>query len=238
MKILVVSNGVVKLCTGNNSTLSVIAPPDGHSLPEEWNVRAVDGVVFLGNTGIDPLYWVHRWGLNGRVPVAIVAGADELAGIAPRTPEFEGEPGWAHFDALMQRIGNCGQARHISVDQRARELIVEKRRMTCSPMEFRLLIFFLRFPDVAFSRKELLQRVSGARQQLAKPQIVDVLVRRLRKKLELNSAKPVHIHTVRGVGYLFRHNGDLFVDSLTQQSFVSWPVRDTAPEDARTPAAR
>jgi len=54
------------------------------------------------------------------------------------------------------------------------------------------------------------------------PQIVDVLIGRLRQKIDAHH-RVAHIQSVRGIGYMFRHNEDMFFDSLTNQPFLSWP---------------
>jgi len=113
-------------------------------------------------------------------------------------------------------------SREFRVDQRAREVAVDGRRFMCSPMEFRLLLFFLRFPDIVFSREELLRRIRGFRSP-ADQRIIDVLVRRIRSKTEANSDRPLNLQTVRGLGYMFRSDRDRFIDALTESKFVAWP---------------
>jgi class 3 adenylate cyclase len=68
--------------------------------------------------------------------------------------------------------------------------------------EFSLLVAFLRAPGRVLSREQLLDAVSGRR---AEPfdRSVDVLVGRLRRKIELDAKAPRLIRTVPGVGYKF-----------------------------------
>jgi DNA-binding response OmpR family regulator len=103
-----------------------------------------------------------------------------------------------------------------------REIRSGRVRMPCSPTEFRLLTFFLRYPDIVFSRMELLRRISSTWTSVDS-RMIDVLIRRLRRKIELDPSSPAHLRTVQGLGYMFRHNSDIFLDKLTGDPFRSWP---------------
>jgi DNA-binding response OmpR family regulator len=112
-------------------------------------------------------------------------------------------------------------ARRFIVDQRAREIILNGRRMTCSPMEFRLLLFFLRYPGIVFSRDELVRRTKGSDNPIDS-RIIDVLVRRIRQKIERGKA-PLSLRSIRGFGYIFVNDRDGFVDAITGKEFLAWP---------------
>ncbi len=66
--------------------------------------------------------------------------------------------------------------------------------------EFRLLCELASAPGRIFSRELLLDKVWGY-DYLGDGRIVDVHVRRLRTKVEDDPAHPVHVLTVRGLGY-------------------------------------
>ena len=71
--------------------------------------------------------------------------------------------------------------------------------------EFALLKTMASEPDKVFSREELLSGVWGY-EYFGDLRAVDVAVRRLREKLEEDSAQPRYIITRRGVGYYFSSN--------------------------------
>lgn len=73
-------------------------------------------------------------------------------------------------------------------------------------MEFDLLNVLMSNPGRAFSRLELLERTQGYAYD-GYERTVDVHIKNLRKKIEADSAHPVYILTVFGVGYRF--NPDL-----------------------------
>jgi DNA-binding winged helix-turn-helix (wHTH) protein len=69
-------------------------------------------------------------------------------------------------------------------------------------LEFKVLRFFVTSPGRVISRDELLDQVWGF-ENYPCTRTVDNCVLRLRKKLELDPAQPVHFQTVHGVGYRF-----------------------------------
>jgi len=89
-------------------------------------------------------------------------------------------------------------------------------RITCSDkpvptslLEFRLLYHLASHPRRVFTREELLSTV-WSDEQLVTPRCVDVCVRRLREKIEVNPENPRFLKTVRGSGYLFESRSDSF----------------------------
>lgn len=68
--------------------------------------------------------------------------------------------------------------------------------------EFELLVAFLEHPGETFSRERLMSKITH-RAWTPNERTIDVLVRRLRNKIEPNSHEPVIILTVHGEGYLF-----------------------------------
>ena len=71
-----------------------------------------------------------------------------------------------------------------------------------SPKEFDLLAFLIKNREQVFSRDQLLERVWGY-DYAGDTRTVDVHVRWLRQKIEADPANPIHLLTVRGIGYKF-----------------------------------
>ncbi len=71
-----------------------------------------------------------------------------------------------------------------------------------SPKEYRLLELFMTYPRRVWSRDKLLERVWGY-DYFGDSKTVDVHIRWLREKLEVNPSAPEHLVTVRGFGYRF-----------------------------------
>jgi DNA-binding response OmpR family regulator len=68
------------------------------------------------------------------------------------------------------------------------------------PKEYQLLAMLASHPGHAYTRRQLLDRVWGPDHD-GDPRTVDVHVRWLRSKLEARPDAPIHLVTVRGVGY-------------------------------------
>lgn len=78
--------------------------------------------------------------------------------------------------------------------------------LTLSTLEFRLIYFLATRPDRVFTRDQLLDSVWGT-DRFVTPRSVDVYIRRLREKIEVDPENPVYLKTVRGAGYLFESAG-------------------------------
>ena len=89
----------------------------------------------------------------------------------------------------------------IDFDKRHVQVRGDSVRLTY--VEFEILAALARSPGRVFSRSMLLERVWGD-SAYRDPRTVDVHIRHLREKLELDPKHPELIFTVRGVGYRFR----------------------------------
>jgi DNA-binding response OmpR family regulator len=74
-------------------------------------------------------------------------------------------------------------------------------RIDLTPTELRLLAFLARHPGQALSRGQILDAVWGSAAGIDSERTVNVHIRRLREKVELEPGKPSLILTVPGVGY-------------------------------------
>lgn len=70
-----------------------------------------------------------------------------------------------------------------------------------TPTEFRLLAYLARHPGQALTRAQILDAVWGYSAQVESESAVNVHVRRLRQKVEIDPSRPSLILTVPGVGY-------------------------------------
>lgn len=75
------------------------------------------------------------------------------------------------------------------------------RPLPLTPLEFKLLVCLARHPNSALSRAQILDDVWGYGADVESEQIVNVHIRRLREKVELDPARPSLILTVPGTGY-------------------------------------
>ncbi|HVA68768.1 MAG TPA: response regulator [Candidatus Binataceae bacterium] len=82
------------------------------------------------------------------------------------------------------------------------EVAIDGKHCDMTLREFELLRFFVQHPMRVYTREQLLDMVWG-RDTFVEPRTVDVHVRRLRRHIERDDARPELILTVRSVGYRF-----------------------------------
>lgn len=88
----------------------------------------------------------------------------------------------------------------ITIDKTRRVVTVRENTIELSLKEFELLYMLAKNKGIVFSRDKLLEKIWGY-DYLGETRTVDVHIRNLRRKIELDDTKPTFIKTVRGVGY-------------------------------------
>lgn len=112
----------------------------------------------------------------------------------------------ARVKANIRRIGHAPpedmRAEGILMDHERFDVYINGESAELTQREFELFSFLYARPGKVFSREELLREV-WQYDYLGDLRAVDVAVRRLREKIEQDSAKPEHIITKRGIGYYY-----------------------------------
>ncbi|ABX03452.1 MAG TPA: DNA-binding response regulator [Herpetosiphon sp.] len=93
-------------------------------------------------------------------------------------------------------------AANLKVDTGSRRVFRDNNEITLAQKEFDLLVCLMRNRGMALSRDLLLERVWGY-DFPGDSRTVDVHVRWLREKVEVDPSNPIYIQTVRGIGYRF-----------------------------------
>ena len=88
----------------------------------------------------------------------------------------------------------------VRMDVRRHEVAVDGEAVAMPPREFELLELFMRNPGRALARGEIIDRVWGA-DYVGDTKTLDVHVKRIRAKIEVEPGEPKLLITVRGVGY-------------------------------------
>lgn len=91
----------------------------------------------------------------------------------------------------------------LSIDPERMSVIVSGRPAGLTPLEFRLLWTLAEARDRALSRDEIFRRVWGG-ERVHGDRSVDVLVRRLRRKVDEVGGRFTYVQTLHGVGYRFQ----------------------------------
>ena len=132
----------------------------------------------------------------------LMTGADDYV-----TKPFSPAELTARIDALYRRIGGDSSATSELLTQgpfvmNTRNHTLEKagKRIRLTQVEYAILKLFMQNPGRALSREDILSAVWG-REYEGELKIVDVNIRRLRIKIEDDTANPTYITTVWGFGY-------------------------------------
>jgi DNA-binding response OmpR family regulator len=91
----------------------------------------------------------------------------------------------------------------VQADLAGHRLLRDGATVPIKPKAFELLAFLLRHPGQVFTRDQLLEHVWGY-DYAGETRTVDVHVHWLRSQIEDDPGNPQLIHTVRGVGYVYR----------------------------------
>ena len=91
----------------------------------------------------------------------------------------------------------------LTIDFAKRTVTVRGELVQTTYVEFEILGALATHPGRVFTRENLLTRIWGDA-AYRDPRTIDVHIRHLREKLELDAKHPEYLFTVRGVGYRFR----------------------------------
>jgi DNA-binding response OmpR family regulator len=95
---------------------------------------------------------------------------------------------------------------HVRIDFTSFTAFRDGRPLELTPIEMKIMRAFQLHPGQSLSRGQIINQVWGENYYLEDPRTVDVHVRHLREKLEVNPSEPDHILTVRSIGYRFVKN--------------------------------
>jgi len=181
----------------------------------------VDLVIVDLNLGSeDGLDIVRKLSSTSDCPIIIISGdrleeADKVVGLELGAVDYITKPFGTR--ELLARVRTSLRERPVVGSKKDKtiygfdgwELNIKRRRLVhdgqdvkLTAGEFNLLAAFLRSPRQILSREQLLS-ASRVHDEEVFDRSIDVLILRLRRKLEADPAKPSLIKTERGAGYLF-----------------------------------
>lgn len=191
------------------------AEPDGTAIAKVAAEFAPDLAVIDVNLpgGTDGYTVARRLRCTGDFPLVFVTAADSeearLAGFGAGADDYVVKPFsmpelLARTRALLRRTGRLPRATwevgDLVVHDRSGAALRAGNDLGLSSIEHRLLAFLVQHPGQVLSKSQLLSRVWGP--DAYEPNLVEVQVSALRRKLEAHG--PRILHTVRGMGYVLR----------------------------------
>jgi DNA-binding response OmpR family regulator len=150
---------------------------------------------------IPVIFVSHRRNEAAKV-AGLEAGADDYIGKPFGEREFV-----ARVRASLRRCYELTQPAlfqfgDVEINSNTVTLTVKGEPLDTTLIEFRLLEYLVRNPGRTFSRDHLLKMIRSNLSDV-KPRMVDVYVKKIRRKIEVDEENPRYLRTVRGLGYCF-----------------------------------
>ena len=112
----------------------------------------------------------------------------------------------ARIHSLLRRVTDEDEDHYsqdiFEVDTIGRVISMDGQILSLTNMEFELLELLLANPGTLFSRDDILKHLRGIEAKIFSRSI-DILISRLRQKIEANPKEPKFIKTIWGKGYMF-----------------------------------
>ena len=112
----------------------------------------------------------------------------------------------ARIHSLLRRVADEDEDHYsqdiFEVDTIGRAISMDGQILSLTNMEFELLELLLANPGTLFSRDDILKHLRGIEAKIFSRSI-DILISRLRQKIEANPKEPKFIKTIWGKGYMF-----------------------------------
>ena len=115
----------------------------------------------------------------------------------------------AHLARYERLIGSSVETRNIieirgiKIDKDARRVWVNEEEKAFTSKEFDLLCFLAENPNRVYTKEELFKEIWDM-ESIGDIATVTVHIKKIREKIEFNTAKPQYIETIWGVGYRFK----------------------------------
>lgn len=115
----------------------------------------------------------------------------------------------AHMARYNRLVGSQAQTndiveiRGIRIDKTARRVMVDGEEKQFTTKEFDLLTFLAEHPNHVFTKEELFREIWDM-DSIGDIATVTVHIKKIREKIEFDTAKPQYIETIWGVGYRFK----------------------------------
>ena len=115
----------------------------------------------------------------------------------------------AHISRYERLVGSTAlkndviEIRGLKIDKTDRRVYVDNEEKVFTNKEFDILCFLASNPNKVFSKDELFSKIWNM-DSIGDIATVTVHIKKIREKIEVNTAKPQYIETIWGVGYRFK----------------------------------
>ena len=112
----------------------------------------------------------------------------------------------ARYDRLVgssQKVNDIIEIRGLKIDKTARRVYVDGEERIFTTKEFDLLTFLAENPNHVYSKEELFREIWDM-DSIGDIATVTVHIKKIREKIEIDTAKPQYIETIWGIGYRFK----------------------------------
>ena len=118
----------------------------------------------------------------------------------------------AHVSRYQRLVGSSTSAyggneiveiRGLKIDKTARRVYVDGEEKIFTTKEFDLLTFLAEHPNRVYTKDELFREIWGM-ESMGDVATVTVHIKKIREKIEYNTANPQYVETIWGVGYRFK----------------------------------
>lgn len=181
----------------------------------EWDLIICD-IMLPGMDGIQLVQTLRFKKIYAPISMlsALNAVQDKISALDYGADDYITKP--FHFDELLSRIKALTRRTSyqqqeipsavltfgsLKIDQNQYKVFQENKEIELSPREYKLLIYLIENANKTVSRAQILNTVWGITFD-NHTNVVDVYISYLRNKLENENQK--YIHTVKGVGYMFK----------------------------------
>ena len=188
------------------------------ALKEDFDLIVLD-LMLPGVSGFDICRQVRE---EKNVPIIMVSAKkddiDKIRGLGLGADDYMTKPFSpselvarvkAHL-ARYERLVNMSvqandiiEIRGLKIDKTARRVWVDGTEKAFTTKEFDLLTFLAQNPNHVFTKDELFKEIWDM-ESIGDIATVTVHIKKIREKIEKNSAKPQYIETIWGVGYRFK----------------------------------
>ncbi|MFD3157963.1 response regulator transcription factor [Haloimpatiens sp. FM7330] len=177
---------------GNKFDLALIdiSLPDGNGFTVCTEIKEVQDI---------PVIFLTAYDDEGSVVTGLNMGADDYI-----TKPFRPRELIARIRTALRKSGRSGSGFEIAglhVDTTSGVVKKNGSEIFLSALEYRLLLVFINNPKNIITRGKLLEELWDAAGEFVNDNTLTVYIKRLRKKIEKDPARPQIILTVRGTGY-------------------------------------